>query len=151
VRRLSLVLVFVLALLTLAAPGATAATKSKGAKVDVKLYEFGVRRKPAFVAAAKVTFRAKNIGVEKHELVVVRVEPGAKLPTKADGSVDEEAIPEADKMGEVANVKPKKVKTLRTTLDPARYVLFCNIVDTEKDGTVVSHYAKGMHRSFTAG
>jgi hypothetical protein len=152
VRRLLPALVFVLALLMPAAlPGSAVAAKAKGAKVQVRLFEFGVRRKPPFVAAGKVTFRVKAIGTDTHEFVVVRVQPGAELPTAADGSVDEEAIPTADQIGELENIKPKKVKSLTKTLEPADYVLFCNTVEEEPDGTVEVHYAKGMHRGFTAG
>jgi hypothetical protein len=73
-------------------------------------------------------------------------------PPAADGSVDEEAIPTADQIGELENIKPKKkVKSLTKTLEPADYVLFCNTVEEESDGTVEVHYAKGMHRGFTVG
>jgi len=131
--------------------GSAAAAKAKDATVQARLLEFKVRRKPASVAAGKVTFKVKNIGGEKHEFVVVRAQPGVDLPTAADGSVDEDAIPEADKIGEVEDLKPKKTKSLTRTLDPADYVLFCNVVDKEPDGSVLSHYAQGMHQSFTVG
>jgi uncharacterized cupredoxin-like copper-binding protein len=137
--------------LALALPAGSAAAKTTGKQVAVKLYEFGIRRKPNFVAEGKVTFSAKNIGTEKHELVVVRAERGVPLPTAADGSVDEEAIPAADRIGEVEDVKPKKTKSLTKKLKAGDYVLFCNIVDEEKDGTTVSHYAEGMHARFTVG
>ena len=151
-RRSLPALVFVLALLMSAAlPGSAGAAKAKGAKVHVKLFEFGVRRQPPFVAAGKVSFKVKNIGTDTHEFVVARVQPGAELPTAADGSVDEEAIPTADQIGELEDIKPKKVKSLTKTLDPADYVLFCNTVEEESDGTVQVHYAKGMHRAFTVG
>jgi uncharacterized cupredoxin-like copper-binding protein len=141
----------VAASLALAIPATSAVAKSKGGKpVAVQLFEFGVKRKPKFVAAGKVTFTAKNIGTMKHEMVVVRVQPGAKLPTKADGSIDEEAIPETDKMGEVGTIKPKKSGKLTKTLDPGSYVLFCNLVNTQS-GTTFVHYERGMHATFTAG
>jgi uncharacterized cupredoxin-like copper-binding protein len=133
-------------------PASSAVAKAKGGKpVATQLFEFGIKRKPKFVAAGKVTFTAKNIGTIKHELVVVKVAtPDTLLPTKADGSVDEEAIPEADKMGAVENLKPKKSGTLTTTLAPGSYVLFCNLTTTS-GGTTFVHYAKGMHSTFTAG
>ena len=92
----------------------------------------------------------KNVGIEKHEFVVVRVDPGTKLPTAADGSVDEEAIEESNQIGELEDIKAKKTKSLTKTLDAADYVLFCNIVE-EEEGTTVSHSPRGMHRRFTAG
>src|SRR5204863_1070035 len=99
--------------------------------VATQLFEFGIKRTPKFVAAGKVTFTARNIGTMKHELVVVKVpQADSVLPTKADGSVDEDAIPEADKMGEVENVKPKRSGKLTKNLAPENYVLSCNIVGT---------------------
>ena len=71
----------------------------------------------------------KNIGTDTHEFVVVRTQPGAELPTAEDGSVDEDAIPTADQIGELEDIKPKKVKSLTKTLDSGDYVLFCNVVE----------------------
>ncbi len=149
-RRFGTVLTVGMLLLVIAAPAGSAATKPKGAQVKVKLFEFGVRRSLPFAAEGRVTFSVKNIGTEKHEFVVVRVEPGTELPTDADGAVDEEAIEEANQIGELEDIKPKKTKSLTKTLDAADYVLFCNIVE-EEDETTVSHYAKGMKRGFTVG
>jgi uncharacterized cupredoxin-like copper-binding protein len=127
------------------------AAVAKGKPVKVQLYEFGVKPKPKFVAAGKVTFTAKNIGTMKHEMVVVRTTAGATLPTKADGSVDEEQIPESDKLGEVENLKPKKSGTLTTKLTPGDYVIFCNLTTKDSSGTTYVHYAQGMHQTFQAG
>jgi uncharacterized cupredoxin-like copper-binding protein len=127
------------------------AGETRARRVNVKLFEFGIRRQPAFVAEGKVKFVVKNIGTEKHEFVVAGVQPGAKLATAADGSVDEEAVPEDDAIGEIENIKPKAVKSLTKRLDAGEYVLFCNIVEEEEHGTVESHYARGMHRRFTVG
>jgi hypothetical protein len=149
-RRFGVVITAALLLVVLVAPAGNAATKKKGAPVKIKLFEFGVRSSLPFVAEGKVTFGVKNIGTEEHEFVVVRVDPDTELPTKADGSVDEEAIPESDGIGELEGIKPKKTKSLTKKLDADDYVLFCNIVEDE-DGTTVSHYAEGMHRNFTVG
>jgi uncharacterized cupredoxin-like copper-binding protein len=130
---------------------AGAKAKAKGGKpVSVRLFEFGVKPSPKFVAAGKITFTAKDIGTMKHEMVLVRVQPGTPLPTAADGSVDEAAIPAADKLGEVGNIKPKKSGKLTKTLAPGDYMLFCNLVTTS-GGTTYVHYAEGMHSEFTAG
>jgi hypothetical protein len=148
VRLGSIAVVIVLAI---GLPATSAIAKAKGGKpVAVKLFEFGVKRNPAFIAAGKVTFTAKNIGTMKHELVVMRVAEGSELPTKADGSVDEDAVPEADHMGEVEDIKPKKSGKFTAKLEPGSYVLFCNLTTKSGDTTFV-HYAKGMHTTFTAG
>src|SRR5215204_2913122 len=115
-RRSLPALVFVFALLMPAAlPGSAAAAKAKGAKVAVSLFEFGVRRRPPSVAAGKVSFKVKNIGTDTHEFVVARTQPDAELLTAEDGSVDEDAIPTADQIGELEDIKPKKVKSLTKT------------------------------------
>jgi uncharacterized cupredoxin-like copper-binding protein len=120
-------------------------------KVNVKVFEFDIRPNLDFVAEGLVTFKVKNIGTEKHEFVVVRVEsPDAEPPTKADGSVDEDAIDESNKIGELEDIKKKNEKSLTKKLDAGDYEVFCNIVEDE-DGTTVSHYARGMHASFRTG
>ena len=130
-------------------PAASAAPKPK--KVNVKLFEYDIRRSPAFVAEGKVTFKVKNIGTAKHEFVVVRLEsPDATLPTKADGSVDEDAIDESNQVGELEDINKKQEKSLTKKLDAGEYEIFCNIVE-EVDGTTVSHHARGMHASLSAG
>lgn len=140
----------VIAFVALPAVAGTPAA-SKGKPVTVRLYEFGVKPKPKFAAAGKVTFTAKNIGTMKHEMVLVKTTEGATLPTKPDGSVDEAAIPESDKMGEIGGLKPKKSGKLTVTLPAGDYELFCNLVTKDSQGTTYVHYAQGMHQAFQAG
>ncbi|MFA5883145.1 MAG: cupredoxin domain-containing protein [Acidimicrobiia bacterium] len=130
--------------------GALEPAAKSGATVKVKLFEFQVKPKPKFATAGTVRFKVKNIGTEKHEFVVVKSD-GTELPLLPDGSVDEEAIPEADKFGEVEDLKPKKSGSLTVKSLPAGdYVLFCNIVE-DMSGTTMVHYAEGMHTDFTVG
>lgn len=133
-----------------ASAGASDAKAKKTTTVKVKLLEFKVKPKPGSVASGTVRFQVKNIGSEEHEFVVVKAD--ASLPTASDGSVDEDAIPDADKFGEVEDLKPKRSGTLKVQALPAgRYVLFCNIVDDESGGTTLSHYAEGMSTNFSVG
>jgi hypothetical protein len=81
---------------------------------------------------------------------IVRGADPAALPTKADGSVDEEQIPKSDEVGELENIKKGKTKSKTFKLSAGSYILFCNTVDTEEDGTVVSHFARGMHTTINA-
>lgn len=78
---------------------------------------------------------ARNSGAKTHELVVVRtdVAPDA-LPTTAGGDVDEKAAA-LTKVGEVEDVASGRAKSLRVTLRPGRYVMFCN---------EPGHYRAGM-------
>jgi uncharacterized cupredoxin-like copper-binding protein len=143
------VLVASLVMIPLSA-GASPSKAQKSTSVKVKLLEFKVKPKPVSVEGGTVRFQVKNIGSEEHELVVV--EADAALPTASDGSVDEDAIPDADKFGEVEDLKPKRSGSLTVKGLPAgHYVLFCNIVDKEPNGTKLSHYAEGMSTTFSVG
>jgi len=118
--------------------------------VDVGLKEFAVTPDPVEVDAGETEFTADNIGTEVHEMVVVRARNAADLPTDADGAVDEDQIAEDAQVGELEDVRAGKTKSISFDLTAGDYVIFCNIVDEEADGTIVSHFKEGMHEVFTA-
>ena len=91
-----------------------------------------------------MALEADNGGDEPHELVVVRADGVGAIPTNDDGSVDEEAIPAEDLIGEVEPFPAGETCTGVFDLAPGDYVLFCAIVETEPDGTVEDHFANGM-------
>ena len=62
------------------------------------------------------------------------------------GDVDEEAIPEADKLGESGDVAAGKRVTKTFDLSPGTYVMFCNIDDKNPDGSVTNHFQEGMRQ-----
>jgi hypothetical protein len=117
---------------------------AKPPKQKVELIEFQVKPALNFVAKGKNNFVVKNAGTETHEFVIVRGADPAALPTAADGSVDEDQIPKSDQVGELEKIKKGKTKSKTFKLSTASYILFCNTVDTEEDGTVVSHFQRGM-------
>jgi uncharacterized cupredoxin-like copper-binding protein len=117
--------------------------------VDVALKEFTVTSDPIEVEAGETEFTANNIGSEIHEMVMVRAKSAADLPTDADGAVDEDQIAKDDQVGEVEDVAVGKTKSISFDLRTGDYVIFCNIVDDESDGTKLSHFKEGMHESFT--
>ncbi len=69
--------------------------------------------------------------------------------TDDDGGVDESQIPEEDLIGEIEEFPSGEQRTATFELDAGTYVLFCNITETEADGTIESHFAKGMATTFT--
>lgn len=116
-----------------------------GATVNVVLSEFIVDPSPASVSAGQVTFVAKNEGKEKHELVIVKTDLAPdKLPTKDDGSVNEEGAG-IEVIDEIEEFAAGGTEQLSVKLDPGKYVLLCNIVDEMGD----VHYQKGMHAAFS--
>lgn len=119
-----------------------------GTTVDATLSEFVIEADPASVPAGEVTFKAANEGSEEHEMVIAKTNLAPdKLPTKDDGSADEEGAG-VDAIDEIAEFAAGATEELTVTLEPGKYVLFCNIV-TEDAGKTESHYEEGMHAAFT--
>jgi hypothetical protein len=120
------------------------------------------------IPSGQVDVKIDNQGSETHELVIVAAKDAAALPTKADGSVDEDKIPEADKVGESGDVPAGKSVTESFTFVPGEYIAFCNIVDSMGGGNTMGggnmmgggsgmssmghvHFALGMYTTFTVG
>ena len=121
---------------------------SSDATIAVELKEWSVLPARADVPAGTVTFDANNTGAEAHELVVVRADDPAGLPLAADGTVDEDKLPEGAFVGEIEPFPAKQHCTGTFQLAAGRYALFCNILETEADGTKENHYANGMRTRF---
>jgi uncharacterized cupredoxin-like copper-binding protein len=121
-----------------------------GTEVAVTLAEWSVTPSPASAPGGTVTFKAGNAGKENHELVVVKAGSPDALPLK-DGQVDEDALPPGAFVGEVEAFPPGETCPGTFDLTPGSYVLFCNIVEKEPDGTLESHYQQGMRSAFTVG
>jgi hypothetical protein len=117
-------------------------------KVAVRLAEWSVAPVPASVKPGTITFEASNVGADAHELVVVRADDPAALPRAGDGTVDETKLPAGAFVGEVEPFPAKQSCQGTFTLAAGRYALFCNILETEADGTKENHYANGMRTSF---
>jgi hypothetical protein len=117
-----------------------------GADVTATLTEFSVTPEPASVDAGSVTIKADNVGALTHELVLVRAADAADLPTDNDGAVDEEAFETAgvEAIGEVEDVESGTSKDLTADLEAGTYVVFCNVVETDPEAAVESHFAEGM-------
>jgi uncharacterized cupredoxin-like copper-binding protein len=123
-----------------AAATAPAATTAGATAVDVTLQEWSVAPSLTTIPAGSVTFTAKNVGTEPHEMVVLKTDLGLlELPTGSDGKVPEEG-PNLKAMGEVSELAAGVTGSVTLDLAPGHYLLICNIVDA--DGT--AHYGKGM-------
>ncbi len=129
----------------------TSATQASGAAVDVILSEWLLEPDPVSVSAGKVTFTANNEGEKEHEFVILKtgLAPGA-LPTKADGSVDEEGagVEAVDEIEDIA--AGTSADLVVDDLQAGKYVLICNVV-AEAEGKTEVHYkeGEGMHAAFT--
>jgi hypothetical protein len=117
-------------------------------EVDVELSEWLITAPPEAEGGA-VGVVAKNIGAEPHEVVVIQLDSAADLPLDEIGALDESALPEGALIGEIEPFPAGDTCTGVFELAAGPYVLVCNIVETEEDGTVESHLALGMVTELT--
>lgn len=124
------------------APAPASAPAASSVEVTVK--EWSITPASTSVQAGSVTFDVSNAGPnEVHEMVVVKTDLAADaVPTKADGSIDEEGAG-VTAIGEVEDVAVGSSKSVTVDLAPGKYLLLCNIVN----GAEV-HYQLGMHAAF---
>jgi hypothetical protein len=130
--------------------------------------EFTIKLSQPILGGVPVNITVSNFGGEEHEVVIVKASAISNLPTKPDGSVDEEKISPSAKMGEIAQVYPNKSKSAVFTLAAGSYVAFCNLVDKMGAGSMMGsgsmmggtnaspmptgghvHFARGMYLLFT--
>jgi len=121
-----------------------------GASVAVTLQEFAVSADPASAPSGSVTFSVTNTGPDDvHEFVIIQTDLAAtELPVDDDGAVleDGEGMTVVD---EIEDLAVDDTQELTVDLEPGAYVLICNILQEEPDGTLEAHYAEGMRTGFT--
>ncbi|MCZ7529961.1 MAG: hypothetical protein M5U31_06220 [Acidimicrobiia bacterium] len=118
--------------------------------IATDLREWAITPETDSVAAGSIGFATENTGAESHEMVVARAPSIESLPTADDGAVDEAAFSgDQELIGEVEAYPAGDACDGTFDMDPGDYVLFCNLVETEPDGTQVSHFAEGMATTFT--
>ena len=133
------------AALTLVAAGCSSSTT---AAAKLSLTEYTIAVTAPSVKAGKVTISASNVGGGKHEVVLLAASDLKGFATRDDGSLDEDKIAEAQKMGEVGEIEIGKSGSKSFDLKAGTYTVVCNLVDKNADGSVTSHYAKGMVATF---
>ncbi len=126
-----------------------AAATAGSTTVNVTLQEFAVVPDTASAPAGTVTFAATNKGPDDvHELVVIKTDLGLlDLPTDADGKVLEDGAG-MDVIGEVEDVQIGASEEFSLDLAAGKYLLICNILQTEPDGSLEAHYKMGMVATF---
>jgi hypothetical protein len=137
-RRAAVILLGIVAATVFAACG------GGGTTVDVVLSEWIVNPAVDEAPAGDVTFAAENAGAEDHELVIVRGDDPAALPVDDTGKVDEDALAEGAFIGEIEEFESGSTEEASFDLEAGTYILFCNIVEEEDDGSFESHFQEGM-------
>jgi uncharacterized cupredoxin-like copper-binding protein len=126
-----------------AAPSATGCSSIAPAgtgDVEATEQDFSIALDPSQASSGEVSFDIKNLGPQTHEFVVFETDlaPDA-LPTADDGTVDEEGEG-VQHIDEVEDIAACTAESLSVNLEPANYVIICNLP---------GHYAAGMHTAFT--
>jgi uncharacterized cupredoxin-like copper-binding protein len=129
---------------TVETQASTGAGAGGGAALEIKMDDYLFAPSNGHAKAGKTVISAPNIGAVEHEMVLFKTNMNpAKLPTEADGSVDEEKMDEvAGEGGEIADVEPGDTKSETFHLAPGKYVMFCNLP---------GHYKLGMYGTLTVG
>ena len=147
-RRTRTLAIVAMAVLLLSAAACGDDDDDGGAEVDVVLSEFVVEPAEDSIEAGEVTFVIENQGGETHEFVVVEAASADDLPVDDDDAFDEDEFGEDNVLGEVEDIEAGDTAELTLDLEAGDYVLLCNIVE-EEDGEAESHFAEGMHATFT--
>lgn len=127
--------------------------------INVTLREWSVVPANMSAPAGQVTFSVSNEGTVDHEFMVVRSDLGlTELPTKADGSLDEEGqgveVVDATNAAEHGDEEHEKIepgaeKEFAYELTEGKYVLICNLIEEEGGKTERAHFKLGMRLPFT--
>jgi uncharacterized cupredoxin-like copper-binding protein len=124
------------------AANTTAAGGGGEATLTIKMGDFFFAPRNVTAKAGATTIEAPNEGSVEHEMVIFKTNMNpAKLPTEANGEVNEEKMDKiAEGAGEIADVEAGETKSNQFKLTPGRYVMFCNLP---------GHYAGGMYGTLT--
>ncbi len=123
------------------------ATETSSEEVVLTLTEFAIKPSKS-PKAGNISIKAENAGKENHEVVIVKGEKADALPKDADGGLDEDKLKEGDLIGEIEPFASGKVCSGVFNLAAGKYVLLCNITETEPNGEKESHLKEGMHIPF---
>ncbi|MBI5501782.1 MAG: hypothetical protein HY907_16180 [Deltaproteobacteria bacterium] len=126
------------------------ADDSSVSTVSMGLDEFSISLDRSSVPAGMVRFVGENTGEDLHEFVILRTDLAlSALPLDASGDVDEHGAG-LEIIGEVEDIEPGMTGEVTLDLAAGRYVVICNITETEPDGTVEHHFGLGMATTLIA-
>lgn len=135
------------AFIATAVASAAPAWAAKKSKLDVEIREWNVTSSVEKIPAGDIEVTIRNKGKEVHEMVLMMLntnDPVLHLPVDKNGAIDEKTMTFAKIVDETEGMEPGKHVKKTVNLKPGRYAFVCNMVETEKDGSIESHYSKGM-------
>ena len=135
------------AFIATAVASAAPAWASKKTKLDIEIREWNVTSSEEKIPAGEVEVTIRNKGKEVHEMVLIMLntnDPVLRLPVDKHGAIDEKTMTWATIIDETEGMEAGKKEKKMLKLKPGRYAFICNMVETEKDGSIEAHYSKGM-------
>ena len=132
--------------------GCSSSGSATGTTVTATLKEWEIKLSSSNLKAGDIQINFTNNGDKEHEFLVRKTDLAPdKLPLVTSGEdkdrVDEESsqLTEVGNPSEIAVIPPGTTGlSLRLTLQPGHYVVFCNLHVGD-----LLHYQKGMHAEFT--
>jgi uncharacterized cupredoxin-like copper-binding protein len=125
----SILLMFVLVACSSAQGAPVPTNVSTGQQtITVSLNNYGFKFSPATIKSGNVKFFVTNDSpVTIHELWIVKTNAAIdQLPLISDGTKIDEESKAFTKLGSVDDLDPGKTGEMVMTLDPGRYIYFCN-------------------------
>lgn len=119
--------------------------------LEVVLSEWVVEPSASSIDAGEVTITAKNDGGENHELVIVLADSADDLPIDETGKILEDELPEGTFIGEIEEFEAGTEESGTFDLEAGTYILFCNLVEEQDDGSFESHFLEGMNTVLEVG
>jgi len=124
------------------AGSASSAGAASRRPLEVTVDEWSIKA-PGTTKAGKVLLTVDNVGDVEHEVIVIKGVKLDDIPTKADGTIDEDELPDGAVLGEVEGVASGSTCDGGFTLEPGTYSLACNLLSDE-DGKEKAHFMLGM-------
>jgi len=134
-RKVPAILVALVAVAALGVACSSGGSSEDATTITATLDEYTVGTSADSAPAGPVSFDVSNVGVEGHNLLVVRTDAAADgLPVEGSTASEEGTVAETDVLAQGER------QTITVDLDPGAYVLICNVPE---------HYRAGMYAPFT--
>ena len=133
-----------IAIAILVVPILTACGPDRNIDVTEDSYSIKFENNKTTLPSGKLTFHVTNKATDQeHEFVIFKTDlTWDQMPTKSDGSVDEEGKG-VTHIDEIGGIPAGQTKSLTVNLQPGKYIAICNLTDPS------SHFQAGMHYAFT--
>lgn len=119
----------------------------EGNAADFSLYEWGIDPTGS-PTAGSVTLNATNDGGELHEMLIVKADSADGFEVDETGKVVEDQFADGQLIGEITEFDAGTTSSATYDLEAGTYVVFCNLVEEQDDGTSESHFQEGMVSTF---